>query len=369
MAENRQIDKAAVNFAALNPYVESNIVLPTECSVRGRDYVSWGENNDYPKYLLDLYNNVPTLRSIINGSIDYVCGDKVSLEKDFNVRGVNSKGQSITDIVRLLAQDYFIYGGFAIQVIRNAFGQVVELYHLAMGNLRTNKECNIFYYSEDWYNGYIRQDKVLKYPIFMREGQKEASVYFVKNNSLQVYPAPLYSASVKACEIEKSIDEYHLNEICNGFAPSVMINFNNGQPSDEVKDQIEKSVQQKFAGKTNAGRIMLSWNEGIANRTTIDQFNVQDYGAKYEALSAHSRQQIFTAFRANPNLFGIPTDNLGFSQEEYESAFKLYNRTQIQPIQRTICQSIDAILGGEGLVKITPFSLDGDKEKIVKSED
>lgn len=358
-----------MRFAALNPYVESNIVLPTEVSVRGRDYVSWGENNDYPQYLLGLYANVPTLKSIVNGSIDYVCGNNIEQRVEFNSRGVNNKGMGISDLVRLLAQDYFLFGGFAIQVIRNAFGQVVELYPVSMCNLRTNKECNIFYYSEDWTNGYIRQDKVLRYPCFMPEGQKETSILFVKTTSLNVYPTPLYSASVKACEIEKSIDEYHLNEICNGFAPSVMINFNNGQPSDEVKDEIEKAVQQKFAGKSNAGRIMLSWNDGMTNRTTIDQFNVQDYGAKYEALSEHSRQQIFTAFRANPNLFGIPTDNLGFSQEEYESAFKLYNRTQIQPIQKLIVTSIDKVLGISGSVVIKPFSLEGDREDIVKSEE
>jgi len=85
---------------------------------------------------------------------------------------------------------------------------------------------------------------------------------------------------------------------------------------------------------------------------------VENFGERYEALSKHIRQQIFTAFRANPNLFGIPTENLGFSQEEYQSAFKLYNRTMVRPIQRKICDAFDYIFGQPGMLTITPFSLE-----------
>lgn len=82
-----------------------------------------------------------------------------------------------------------------------------------------------------------------------------------------------------------------------------------------------------------------------------------DYGDRYDSLAKRSRQQIFTAFRANPNLFGIPTENLGFSQEEYDAAFRLYNRTQIMPVQKLICRSIGKIFGDQNYMTIEPFTL------------
>ena len=75
-------------------------------------------------------------------------------------------------------------------------------------------------------------------------------------------------------------------------------------------------------------------------------------------MESNSRQKIFTAFRANPNLFGIPTESLGFSQEEYESAFRLFNRTMIRPAQKLIADAYEKIYGRAGVLTIIPFSME-----------
>jgi hypothetical protein len=154
------------------------------------------------------------------------------------------------------------------------------------------------------------------------------------------------------------VDEFHLNSISNGFFGSAVINFNNGVPSDEIKEQIEEDFNEKFSGHQNAGRIAFSWNPSKANAISIDQLQIQDFGEKYQSLEKTARQRIFTAFKANPNLFGIPTESLGFSSEEYESAFRLFNRTQIRPIQRKIADAYDKIYGQKGVLTIMPFSMD-----------
>jgi hypothetical protein len=164
------------------------------------------------------------------------------------------------------------------------------------------------------------------------------------------------------------VDDYHLNAINNGFVASVVINFNNGQPESKIMEEIEDNFTEKFSGHENAGRLCFSWNKDKEHATTIDTLSVEDFGEKYQSLAKHSRQQIFTAFRANPNLFGIPTESLGFSQEEYESAFRLYNRTQIRPVQRLIADTYDKIYQKKGVLTITPFSIaeDSATDTIVK---
>ena len=365
--------KATLTFASLNPYIEDNIVRPTERKSGTRDLIEWGEGNRYPDYLLDLYNNVPTLRSIINGNIDFITGDDVTILPlgDNSRNKVNKRGDHIREQVKDIAKDFETYGGFALQIIRNYSGAVSEIYYVDMRFIRTNKECNVFYYCEDWNKGF-RKD-VLVYPAFMpnikwetltpeEKNRHASSILFVKNIHTQTYPSPLYSASVKACELERNIDDYHLNSIENGFTSSMVVNFNNGDPGDEVKAEIEKAFTEKFTGHRNAGRVMFSWNPNKESATTIDSPKVEDFGARYDALAKHSRQQIFTAFRANPNLFGIPTDGNGFSNEEYTESFKLYNRTQIQPVQRLIADAYDKIYGQEGVLTIKPFSMGGETE-------
>ena len=366
--------RAGFSFAAIDPYVDNKMILPVERFVSGKDLVEWGNRNSYPDYLLDLYNNVPTLRSIINGNIDFITGDDVSIRPltDNLPNGqMNNRGDNIREQIKDIAKDYEIYGGFALQIIRNLIGMVAEVYYIDMRYLRTNKEGNVFYYCEDWSKS--GKKDVIVYPAFMpnlnwdtlddeQRNRNASSILYVKNVHTQVYPAPLYAASIKACEIERLIDDFHINSLQNQFVSSAIINFNNGDPGDEMKKEIEDAINEKFAGAANGGRIMLSFNKNKESATDIVEFEVKDFGERYKALSEHSRQQIFTAFRANPNLFGIPTEGNGFANEQYAESFKLYNRTQIQPVQRLIADTYDKIYGTKGVLTIVPFSMGGETE-------
>ena len=89
METNEKEVQVRVTFAALDPYIERNMVLPTETILRGKDMVQWGDKNIYPDYLLELSKNSPTLRSIINGTTDFILGDGQTLARQV---GTYSKG-------------------------------------------------------------------------------------------------------------------------------------------------------------------------------------------------------------------------------------------------------------------------------------
>lgn len=371
MEKNNDTSRVVVSFAAIDPFLEQNIVLPTEKQLKGHDMVEWGERNMYPEYLLDLSKTTPSLRSIINGTTDFIVGNDQSilpLTEDRDPGVMNKKGHTIRSQVEAIARDYETYGGFALEVIRGLDGTPVEIYYIDIRFIRSNKDNSVFYYCEKWKNG-RKKDTIVR-PAYqhipadkwaaMDQKEKDrvaASIVFVKNTTTQVYPFPIYGAAVKACETERAIDDYHINAINNGFVSSMIINFNNGIADDEIKKEIEKGINEKFCGHKNAGRVMCSWNPDVRNQTTITEPKIDNFGDRYQALAKHCRQQIFTAFQANPNLFGIPTENNGFSNDEYAESFKLYNRTHIVPVQKMICDAYDFIYDKEDVLTITPFSL------------
>ncbi len=370
--------RANVSFAALDPYIESNIVSPKETLIHGKDMVEWGDGNAYPDYLLSLTETVPTLRSIINGTVDFIAGDNVTinpLNPLWPIGQMNGRGDMISEQVEDTARDQMTFGGFALQVIRSRDGRVAEIYHLPMRFLRANKECDVFYYCEDWQKR-GRKDTIV-YPAFIpgleekwfelddeARNSHASSVLYVKTDHTHTYPVPVYGASVKACETERMIDDYHLNAVANGFNPSMIINFNNGIPTDQMKEEIERNIDEKFGGPQNAGRFILSWNPNKESATTFEVPNITDFGEKYKALAETCRERIFTAFRAYPNIFGLSTAT-GFSIEEFDSAFKLYNRTMVRPVQRMIADAYDKVYGQTGVLNIVPFSLDGTNEQTV----
>ena len=153
MSNTQSKERANVSFMAIDPYIETNIVSPTEKTIPGKDFIEWGTNNLYPDFLQDLYDNVATLRSVIDGCVDYIAGDDVTilpLRPNMEDGVMNGKGDTIQEQIRDVAQDEETYGGFALQVIRGKDGKPSEVYYIDMRFLRMNKECNVFYYCEDW---------------------------------------------------------------------------------------------------------------------------------------------------------------------------------------------------------------------------
>ena len=347
-------------FRAVDQVMVDNIVEPIEEDSK-KGFWKWGLNNDYPQYLDGLYKEVATLRSIIEGTIDFVVGDKVEIDDVVWNEVVNDKGVTPEDLCRDLTRDYLKYGGFAVNVVRNKEGKVGGLYYIPLERLRFNEDRSEFYYSRDWSKS-IGRVKFGVYKRFDPQGKDASSIYVYTNNRTDVYPAPKWAASVKAAEIERQVNDYHLNSIVNGFSASYLISLNNGVPSETEADEIEENMVEKFTGSGNGGRLVINFSNDKDHSAELSKLETEDAGEKYKSLIERTKSELFTAFRATPNLFGLPTAT-GFSNEEYMEAFKLYNRTAVRPIQNILVRTVNYLIGKE--MTIVPFSLD-EKENNVE---
>lgn len=362
ITSNTTANKVSLAFAAVDKKFETSIPSFEESNTRGKDYVQYGEENQIPEYLYGLYLSVSTLRTVIDGTADYVAGNDCIFNLDNFKTEVNKKGDTAFELVRLLARDYNLYGGFAIEVLRNKNGEVGQLNYMDFRYIRSDKDNNVFWYSEEWDKKYSRSYKTIVLPKFVAEAKDVVrSIVYVKNEKSHTYPIPRYSGAIKAAEMERHIDEFQLSAIENGFGASYIINFLNGIPSDEQKAEIEKNMTEKFAGASNAGRMMLNFADTKDNAATVEKLDVTDFGDKYKAAATRAREQIFVAFRAVPAIFGLMTESKGFAEEEFEQAFRLYNRTAVKPVQRVICDTMDKIFGVKNSLTIDAFTIDEDK--------
>lgn len=357
---NNEKKQTNVKFLAIDQFVESNIVAPTEVFIKDRGFVGWGEINNYPEYIEDLYQNVSTLHSIIDGTTDYVCGDSVKCNVINFEDKINRKGETIQDLINWIAKDLVKFNGFALNIVKNKLGTPAEIYYLDFKRVRSNKEGTKFYYSTDWGKSYGRV-KYIEYESFLNEDAPASSIFYYKNDINRVYPTSIFSAAVIACETERKISEFHLNNISNSFSSNYIINFNNGRPSDEIQEEIEMEVYDKFCGVENSGRPMLSFNNNKESETTVTKIDADSFADKYNALTARTKQEIFTSFRCSPILFGIDQEKTGFNANEYASAFRLFNKTVVEPFQNKIKSAFDKIFNVKNSIEINPFTINFDK--------
>lgn len=347
----------SVNLSALNPFILDNVTSPVEKEITGKDFVSFGDNNLYFNYLYDLYKETPTLNSVVNATVDYITGDDIVCNVANFETSVNNKGETMYDIIQKIAMDYVLFGGFAIQIIRNRIGEIAELYYVSFDKLRTNKDNTVIYYSDDWKKSYGRI-KTTKFPKFNAKDINPTSIYYFKGNLTKTtYPLPMWNSATIPAEVEKKINLFHLNAISNGFMGSYLFNFNNGVPSDELKEEIEQNLNEKFAGAENAGRIMISFNNDYEHRTEPVKLDADDFADRYDALQKRTREQIFVAFRMSPTLAGIVTESNGFSTQEYSDTYKIFEKSTISPMQKDIIKVFDDIFSVKQSVTITPFQI------------
>ena len=158
MEENNK--KQFFTFAALDPYLEDNIIKPTEKEVRGQNWVEYGERNLYPMYLFDLYQNSTSLHTLIDACTDYVAGDNVVSNTPF-LTNIDA-----TKLVKQLGFNLLLTGGAFVNVLRNKLQQVCKIVPLDFRNVRSSKKGDWFYYSEDFGSKSYGRGKYITYPVF-----------------------------------------------------------------------------------------------------------------------------------------------------------------------------------------------------------
>ncbi len=122
---------------------------------RPRDgYVTYGEDNLYPNYLIELYNRSAKHNAIVNSKITYVYGQGVEVQvQDARVQALYdsvNRWQSMNEFTYQLITDLELYNGCAIECVWNRAGTSYEMKVLEFKNVRSNVDGSCFYYSPQW---------------------------------------------------------------------------------------------------------------------------------------------------------------------------------------------------------------------------
>ena len=345
----------ALSFSAIDPILRSSIPEPIEKEYTGKGFISYGVDNAYPQFLFNLVNDCATLSSIINGIVDYVKGN--------GIRSTIMTDEEAEDFIERTVTDYLTFGAFYWQVIRSMAGKIQKVVWLDARFVRTDKDNNLFWYSENFGQKWGRQNAIV-YPKYNPDRLDPESVICVKAPlSRGVYGNPIWSGAIKDAVIETKIEDFHLNELTNNFMGSAVISFNNGIPTDEQKKEIEKNIDEKFGESENACRFLLIFNDSKDNATTVERLSTDDFDKRYESLAKRSREQIFIAFRAIPSLFGLMTESTGFNSQEFAESFKLFQKTVVRPIQTKITSGLAKLFGAD-VMEIDPFNLNESEKNV-----
>ena len=344
--------KKEQNFSVVNVNTNSLPVIQEDTKTR-YSLVPFGVygNDDFFDAVTLAYNTSTTTSACVEGLADLIFG-----------KGVYSKRPEFNDILaKLIPQeeikrvsfDFKLFGNAAFQVYWNDdHTKIKKMYHVPVQTLRAEKlygaaRIENYYYCTDWQDQRKVKDKK-KIPAFGTSNEK-MEILYIKHYvpGLYYYALPDYVSSLQFALSEAELSNLHFSNITNGFLPLVMVNFNNGVPAPEERQTIEDLLQAKFTGTNNAGRFMLSFNDDVATKPTIDTINIDNMHEKFQYVAEYAQDRILVSHRiTSPLLFGIRTTNNGFSSqsEEMKTAFSILQTMTIMPFQNIILNVLDYAL-------------------------
>ena len=332
----------------------STYTSPVISEKTNQDYVSYGDDNNYFQYLIDRYNGSPTNNAIINGVSEMIYGR--GLDATNSSKKPDQYAQMVSlfhkDCVRKLCFDLKLMGACAIQVIYTKDRKkVAQVEHMPVETLRAEKcndkgEIEAYYYHPDW-SKQKRNDVLTRIPVF-GTSKESIEIIYVKpyRAGYKYYSSVDYQGGLQYSELEEEISNYHLNNIMNGLAPSMLINFNNGTPNPEERQMIEQRIYQKFSGSSNAGKFILAFNDNSESAASIEPVQLSDAHNQYQFLSDESSKKIMVSHRVvSPMLLGIKDQSgLGNNADELRTASVLMDNMVIRPFQTLLIDAFDSIL-------------------------
>lgn len=321
-------------------------------------YVKFGEYNNFPNELIELYNNSSIHNTCVNAIVDGIIGEGLVGDPEWVTDHANNDGESWNDLFKKVAQDYKLYGGFSLEVIWNkARTKIAEVYHVDFSYLRA-KEKNYrgqipgYYISDEW-------DTTYKYSAKSIEDLPCLPVYNPKNNEIEpqqiyvynpyrpgqkYYPLPDYVGALRVIDLDTEVDNFHINNIKNGLSPSLAITTYTNADEDE-REAIERMLQLQYAGTNNAGSLLYMDVDSPENKpdiTPIPQNGADDY---YYNLNEMVMQKILTAHRiTSPMILGIKTPGQLGGRDETIDAYLLLVNTVIRPYQQNILSVFEELL-------------------------
>jgi len=341
--------KSPIHIVQLGSYTRPEI-----SEYYNEEFIGYGDDNNYFQYLIDRYNGSPTNNAAINGIAEMIYGKGLDATdgKEKKEEYKEMKELLHKDVVKRITYDYKMMGQAAVQIIYTKDrSRIAQVEHIPVETLRAEK-CNdkgqieAYYYHSDW-SEYRKSDKLLRIPAFGFSKKPIEILYIKPYRAGYKYYSPVdYQGGLQYAELEEEVANYHINNIQNGLAPSMLINFNNGTPDEEQRDMIERSITEKFSGSSNAGRFILAFNDSKELAATIEPVQLSDAHQQYQFLSDESMRKVMVSHRiVSPMLVGIKdSTGLGNNAEELQTASVLMDNTVIRPMQVTILDELQKIL-------------------------
>ena len=328
-----------------------NIPQPSEKISRTKQWVEYGGDNQYPNYLISLSNKSTLHSSILKQKAMLIGGQgwaktNLSPEAQMFIKNVYND-DDLDEMLFKVAMDLELYGGFFLNLIWSKDGErIAEINYVDPSKVRIAMpdqdekypQNENYWISDGWEN--VQKYPPVLYPGFSTISKKKRSqILYVKEYrpGTEWYARPEYEPAIRWIELEYEIGNFHLNNVKNGFHPSMHVNFPIGQPSNEEASEIIKRLKGQYQGSDNAGNVLVTFSDSKDSAVSFDPIELNATDSRFLMLNDQVTSSVLKAHRVvDPELFGIETPGALGARASLIESLEIFQTQYIEPKQRLI---------------------------------
>lgn len=335
---------------------------PEEEKDRSLGFTKWGKKNDYPFFLVDLYNGSAYHQGIIKNKTFYIAGGGLEIVSGMVQPFIDNKWSDfdMNEIAERMAFDQELFGGFAIKGTWNKEQTKVVMWeHIPLDMIRASVDERTYFISDDWLalNQSPEKTNLRILPAYDKDNRTGSFILYYKEPHLKgrkelgVYPKPSYYGGITAIQTDVDISKFHMYELQNGFKSGTLINFPSGYPeTTEELNRLKDNVKGRSQSVEDAGEIILTFSNGKDEAPEVLSLNGNNLDQRYLATEKSVQQNILVAHAiTSPQLFGVKMDG-SFNSAESDDLFNIFKATYVNTKQRRIEWMLNLMLELGGYV-------------------
>ena len=335
-------------FGVFNLAIPENISEPKNIKTLSTKYVPFGDDNLFPQYLSELKRKSSTNRSVLAQKTIFTSGAKFvcnNPELERFVEDVNADHESLRDVFKKLADDYYTFGNAYMECV--VYDGGINLYHLDATKVRMSKTNKEVYINSDWCRYWDNDEKITRLPIYPRVAHNKFVVHFKDYEpTFNYYGLPDYVAALEHIAVDYEIGKWNHTKFKNGFQPSAIVEISGDMGEDEAK-KLVREAQKKFVGEGNNGKIMFIVKNGDTSPANVSIIKDDQEGSWLD-LQRVTDQNIITAHRWQPSLSGIVSSGkMNNTGSEIRIAYDLAMTTVIKDTSELLLNGIRKVLYNE----------------------
>ena len=306
-------------------------------------YMEYGDRNDYPLYLVELFNKSAKHNAIVRNKVHYICGNGWTGNEQFIEKP--NRSENLNDLTRKISMDLELFGGAYIEVIWG-LNQVAEMWHIDYTKIRTNKDNTQFWYKDNWKD--YKEKTEFVYPAFNPKVQEGKQIIYLKEYrpNIGVYSLPVYFGALNYIESDIEVSKHVLGNAKTGFSASKLITLPDGQPSREEQNEIHKKFKNTYTGSDGV-KYMLSFVNDASRKPIVDDLGQsdltkEDFGRVDELIQTNifSGHQVTT-----PSIFGIAVAGKLGTRTEMRDGYEIFKNTYVNGKQQFLESFMNTMAG------------------------